>query len=290
MPESASHDVVRDGDILTYKDKKYIKPQYGSINCVFSQIQFQESYEFDDKDNTFRKSFSFTGRVHFPDDFIHVVGTKFDETKDALGTIRRTEIEDRDIDDHEGRRFGRALITSIGFDAYNWEWNTDEIIWIEFYAPASLFDEIINFHHQDKLHGIHILIKPGLWIPEIDQYAPPAHRQHWYMFPEKTYSDGQISHEIGRGYATAFSMRRKTVFFAEAEQRRIAPRDGAVEQSGQNDAATPVSERTAASVQPEQKVSVLLGPETSMMLAMYARAILLFAFVTCVAIGIMVFR
>jgi hypothetical protein len=233
--------IVREGDRLTYKGKKYVR-ETSTIFCEVTELQMFEGYSQTSPGKTPEMKPSFMGKVRLETDTICVVGTDQSETSKLELFIGLAEPQGEPSPLTEEQRkglcpldwrdaiYGQDAITTISFTPHDREIGRPESLRLDIHAPRAMLDALQSAFEAGRLHGVYLGLMCGLWTMEersvspgsmsmtilsirqilmgerSPDWWPPACSTKWYLFPERVSDSGDIVFEKAHGWLSHFSI------------------------------------------------------------------------------------
>ena len=201
--------IVREGDRLTYKGKKYVR-KTSTIFCEVTELQMLEGYFQSIPGETPKIKPRFQGKVRLKNDTICVVGAYLSERTELGLYIELAEAQSeftlvteaqraaKAARDEERRQqglyqrpdwrdaiYGQDAITTISVET--------EGLWLYIYAPRAMLDALQSAFEAGRLHGVYLGLECGLWVEESSAYLCS---EKWFLFPERVSALGDIDFEI----------------------------------------------------------------------------------------------
>ena len=215
--------IVREGDRLTYKGKKYVRETRWTIFCKVTELQLVKGYLQHSPGETPEMKPSFKGKARLKTDTICLVGTDLSEMRELDLFIDLAEPQDEPTLLTEEQRaakaardgpldwrdaiYGQDAITRISFFMPDdWDIGMRESLSLDIHAPRAMFDALQSAFESGRLHGVSLGLKCGLWVEESSKYLPFVWSTKWFLFPERVYSSGKISFETAHGWLSHFSI------------------------------------------------------------------------------------
>jgi hypothetical protein len=212
--------IVREGDRLTYKGKKYVR-KTSTIFCEVTELQMLEGYFQSIPGETPKIKPRFQGKVRLKTDTICVVGAYLSERTELGLYIDLAEAQSeftlvteaqraaKAARDEERRQqglyqrpdwrdaiYGQDAITTI---------SVTEGLWLYIYAPRAMLDALQSAFEAGRLHGVYLGLECGLWVEESSAYLCS---RKWFLFPERVSESGvvdfTIDFEIAYGWLREF--------------------------------------------------------------------------------------
>ena len=234
--------IVREGDRLTYKGKKYVR-KTSTIFCEVTELQLAEGYSQTSPGKTPEMKPSFMGKVRLETDTICVVGTDQSETSKLELFIGLAEPQGEPSPLTEEQRaakaarddpldwrdaiYGQDAITTISVTPHDREIGRPESLRLDIHAPRAMLDALQSAFESGRLHGVYLGLMCGLWtmgerslsgsmiglsIRQIlmgersPDWWPPDCSTKWYLFPERVSDSGDIVFEKAHGWLSHFSI------------------------------------------------------------------------------------
>ena len=202
--------IVREGDRLTYKGKKYVR-KTGTIFCEVTELQLVEGYVQVIPGETPKIKPSFMGKARLEIDTICVVGaclkemTELDlsidlaDPQSAFTLVTEAQRAAKAARDEERRQrglyhkpdwrdaiYGQDAIATISFT---------ESLWLHIHAPRAMFEALKSAFEVGRLHWVSLDLKCDLWVEES---SADLLAEKWFLFPESVSESGVI--DFGRTY------------------------------------------------------------------------------------------
>jgi len=208
--------IVREGDRLTYKGKKYVR-ETSTIFCEVTELQMVEGYLQSIPGETPKIKPSFHGKARLNTDTIYVVGAYLSERTELGVSIYLAEPQSeftllteaqraaKAARDEERRQqglyqppdwrdaiYGQDAITTI---------SVTESLWLYIYAPRAMLDALQSAFEAGRLHRVSLGLECGLWVEESSAYLCS---EKWFLFPERVSESGVIDFERAYGWLSHF--------------------------------------------------------------------------------------
>jgi hypothetical protein len=208
--------IVREGDRLTYKGKKYVR-KTSTIFCEVTELLLFEGYLNIIPGETPKIEPSFHGKVRLCTETICVVGacpkemTELElsidlaEPRSAFALVTEAQRAAKAARDEECRQqglyqlpdwrdaiYGQDAITTISFTTS---------LWLHIYAPRAIFDSLRSAFETGRLHGVSLGLKCGLWVEESSADLLAKKR---FLFPERVSESGVTDFERAYGWLNYF--------------------------------------------------------------------------------------
>jgi hypothetical protein len=200
--------IVREGDRLTYKGKKYVR-ETSTIFCEVTELQMLEGYLQSIPGENSKIKPSFQGKVRLKTDTICVVGaylsertelglsivlaepqsefTLLTEEQRAAKAARDEERRQQELyqpPDWRDAIYGQDAITTI---------SVTEGLWLYIYAPRAMLDALQSAFEAGRLHRVSLGLECGLWVEESSAYLS---FKKWFLFPERVSESGVVDFTI----------------------------------------------------------------------------------------------
>ena len=212
--------IVREGDRLTYKGKKYVR-ETSTFFCEVTELLLIEGYlqVIPGLGGEPKIKPSFHGKARLETDTICVVDacpkeitelelsidlvdsqsvfTLVTEAQRAAKAARDEERQQQEPchqSDWRDAIYGQDAITKISFM---------ESFWLHIYAPQVLFDALRSAFEARRLYGVLLGVKCGLWVEESSADLLVKKR---FLFPERVSESGNLVFERTYGWLSRFDI------------------------------------------------------------------------------------
>ena len=208
--------IVREGDRLTYKGKKYVR-ETSTIFCEVTELQMVEGYLQSIPGETPKIKPSFQGKVRLATDTICVVGAYLKEMTELVLYIGLAEPQSasplvteaqraaKAARDEERRQqglyhqpdwrdaiYGQDAITTI---------SVTESLRLYIHAPRAMLDALQSAFEAGRLHRVSLGLECDLWVEES---SADLCSEKWFLFPERVSESGVIDFERAYGWLSHF--------------------------------------------------------------------------------------